>query len=78
MAFFPDNRTLATGSDDGTVKLWDLTTRQERATFRVPSSSVWAIAVAADGQSLAAGDSDGHITLWQACAPAARRALPAE
>ena len=80
LAFFPDGKTLASGSDDGTVKLWDLATRQERLTLRVPppaadasssdmfNSSVWSIAIAADGRALAAGDNDGRITIWRAAA----------
>lgn len=32
----------------------------------VHESSVWSLAIAADGQSLAAGDGDGRITVWRA------------
>ncbi|MBI3469008.1 MAG: hypothetical protein HY000_38890 [Planctomycetes bacterium] len=37
-------------------------------------SSVWSLAIAADGQSLAAGDGDGRITVWRA--PQATEARP--
>ena len=34
VAFTSDGKTLASGSDDKTVKLWDVATGQERATLK--------------------------------------------
>src|SRR5262249_61535512 len=36
VSFSPDAKTLASGSGDGTVKLWHCGTRQERATLKGP------------------------------------------
>jgi WD40 repeat protein len=33
VAFFPDGKTVATASDDWSVKLWDVLTGQERITL---------------------------------------------
>ena len=48
------------------MRLWDLSTRQERATFQVPGDSVWSVAVDDAGQTLAAGDNKGTIVIWRA------------
>jgi hypothetical protein len=37
VAFAPDGKMIATGSKDGTVKLWDTTTTKETATLIMPT-----------------------------------------
>ncbi len=41
VAFSHDGSTLASGSLDGTVKLWNTTTFQERLTINSPSATPW-------------------------------------
>ncbi len=64
MGFSPDGQTLATGSDDGTVRLWDVATGDERRTLTSHGDGVSAVAFGPDGQSVASGGNDGTVRLW--------------
>src|SRR5262249_10565408 len=44
IAFSPDGKTLATGGNDGAVKLWDTKTGHELATLGGHRREVWAVA----------------------------------
>ncbi|MBI1762291.1 MAG: TIR domain-containing protein, partial [Acidobacteria bacterium] len=65
VAFAPDGRTLASGSADKTVKLWDVASGQERATLKGHGARVWSVAFAPDGRTLASGSADMTVRLWE-------------
>lgn len=65
-AYSPDGRFIASGGDDSIVKLWDLSTRDERYVFRGHTGAVRCVAISPDGKWIASGGDDHVIRLWNA------------
>jgi len=64
LSFSADGRTLATGSDDGVVRLWDMPSAGERAALRVHENVVRSVAFSPDGRRLVSSAQDARIILW--------------
>ncbi len=54
LAFAPDGKTVASGSEDGTIKLWDVSTGHPRSTINVVTDAIRGLAYSPDGKTLAA------------------------
>jgi WD40 repeat protein len=65
VTFSPEGKTLASGSADATVRLWDVTTRQPLGDpLRGHSKDVLSVAFSPDGKTLASASQDGTVRLW--------------
>jgi WD40 repeat protein len=63
-AFRPDGARLATGSDDGTLRIWDPATGSQLAAIKCFGGySVHGVAYSPDGTLLATGGAD-LVRLW--------------
>jgi WD40 repeat protein len=65
VAFSPDGQILASGSNDKTIKLWQVSTGQELFTFTGHTESVNSVAFSPNGQILASGSIDKTLKIWR-------------
>jgi branched-chain amino acid transport system substrate-binding protein len=65
IAFSPDGQTLATGSLDNDVRLWQLSDRTRKRTLEGHTNSVLSVAFNTNGQMLASGSWDNTVRLWR-------------
>jgi WD40 repeat protein len=51
VAFSPDGKTLSSGSDDKTIKLWNVATGKKQASLKGHTDCVWSLAYSPDGKT---------------------------
>jgi serine/threonine protein kinase/WD40 repeat protein len=71
LAFWPDGKTLVSGSADQTIRIWDVATRKEIDTLRGHQLEVWSLALSPDTTRLVSGSKDGSVFLWDSQLPRA-------
>ena len=64
LVFSPDGHTLATGSRDGKICLWDVQTGELGNTLTEHTEIVSSLVFSPDGCILASGNKDGTVLLW--------------
>lgn len=64
LAITPNGQTLATASEDYTIKLWNLGTQKLLSTLAGHTDGVKSIAISLDGKILASASADSTIKLW--------------
>ena len=64
VSYAPDGKTLASGSEDKTVKFWDVGTGKELKTLKGHQDRVNSVSFSPDGKTLASGSADNTVKLW--------------
>src|SRR4029077_10478053 len=74
-AFSADRRLIATGSKDGTARIWNAGTGRQIHALRHPNW-VSRVAFTPDGRALVTACDDGSARIWDAGTGALRHVLP--
>jgi WD40 repeat protein/sterol desaturase/sphingolipid hydroxylase (fatty acid hydroxylase superfamily) len=75
VAISADGSRLVSGSEDGTVKVWDAVTARELLVLKGHTRAVRGVALSADGRTIVTGSWDGTVRLWDARTGREKRTL---
>ncbi len=65
VSFSPDGSKIVSGSEDGTLRLWDAETGQELKRMK-HDGSVYSVSFSPDGKKIVSGSYDDTLRIWEA------------
>jgi WD40 repeat protein len=66
LAFSPDDKVLASGGQDGALRLWSTATGKALSVRRAHGAGVLAVAFSRNGKRIASSGGDGKVLVWEA------------
>ena len=66
VAFSPDGNTIASASEDDTIRLWEIASSKELRRLTGHTRDVTSVAFSPDGKTIASASEDDTIRLWSA------------
>jgi DNA-binding beta-propeller fold protein YncE len=76
MAVSRDGKNLATGTENGDVKFWDIPAERVLWTLSAHKTPIWTLALSPRGDVLATGSDDGHTKIWDVASQSEIHTLP--
>lgn len=68
VSFSPDGQSVISGSNDGTVRLWSVLTRQQVAVMSEDENPMLSVAFAHHHSWIVSGDTGGSVRFWDSVA----------
>ncbi|MBI3795920.1 MAG: protein kinase, partial [Deltaproteobacteria bacterium] len=75
VSFSPDGRHIVSGSEDRTLRLWEMKSGQEVRCFTGHTNRVYSVSFSPDGRYIVSGSSYETLRLWEVAYSRARRPI---